>query len=42
MLLLLSADFFTNYVFQKNSLRNAIRVLNGLDLDQDRPAFCRS
>ena len=36
MLLLLSADFFQNELFQKNSFRNTIRVSNSLDLDQDR------
>ena len=36
MLLLLSADFFQNQLFHKNSFRNTIRVSKGLDLDQNR------
>ena len=35
MLLILSADFFSNLTFSKYSLRNTIRVSNGLDLDQN-------
>ena len=38
-MLFLSADFFFNlksYLFSKNSFRNTIRVVNGLDPDQDR------
>ena len=34
--LLSSADLFQNYIFQKNSFRNTIRVSNSLDLYQDR------
>ena len=36
MLLLLSADFFFNINFSKNSVRNTIIVSNGLEPDQDR------
>ena len=36
MLLLLSADFFENKFFSKNSFRNTIRVSNRLGPDQDR------
>ena len=36
MLLLLSADFFSNLTFSKNSFRNTIRLSNRLDPDQDR------
>ena len=36
MLLLLSAGFFQNQLFSKNSFRNTIRVSNGLDPDQHR------
>ena len=36
MLLLSSADFFQNQLFQKESFRNSIRVPNDLDPDQDR------
>ena len=35
MLLLLSADFFLNLFFSKNSFRNTIRVSNCLNPDQD-------
>ena len=35
MLLLSSADFFQNYL-KKKKIRNTIRVLNGLDPNQDR------
>ena len=38
-MLFLSADFFFNLkseLFQKNSFRNTIRVVNGLVPDQDR------
>ena len=33
---LLSADFFQNYLFQKNLSGTQSRVSNGLDPDQDR------
>ena len=36
MLLLSSADFFSNLTFSKYSFRNTIRVSNYLDPDQDR------
>ena len=36
MLLLSSVNFFFKINFSKNSLRNTIRISNGLDLDQDR------
>ena len=36
MLFLLSADFFQNQLFLKNSFRNTIRVSNTLDLNQAR------
>ena len=36
MLLLSSADFFSNLTFSKNSFRNPIRVSSSLDPDQDR------
>ena len=36
MLLLSYADFFQKLTISKNSLRNTIRVSNGLDPDQDR------
>ena len=35
-MILLSADFFQNFLFFKNSFVNTIRVSNGLDPDQDR------
>ena len=35
MLLLSSADFFSILTFSKNSFRNNIRIINGLDSDQD-------
>ena len=35
MLLWSSAEFFSKLFFQKHSFRNTIRVLNGLDPDQD-------
>ena len=34
--------FFQNYFFQKESLRNTIRVSNGIDTDQDRRSVSRS
>ena len=37
-----SAGNFQNYHFQKNSFRNTIRILNGLDPDQDRQNFTNS
>ena len=35
MLLLLSADFFSKFIFSKNLFKNTIRVSNNLDPDQD-------
>ena len=35
MLFLSSADFVSNYFFQKNSFKNSIRVASSLDPDQD-------
>ena len=39
MLLLLSADFFQNYIISKISLRYTISVSNGLDSDQYQCSF---
>ena len=36
MPVLSSADFFSKSTFSKNSIRNNIRMSNGLDPDQDR------
>ena len=36
MVLVSSADFFSNLTFKKNSLKNTIRVSNSLDPDQNR------
>ena len=36
MLFLSSADVFTKLTFSKNSLRNTIRVSNGLNPDRDQ------
>ena len=36
MLLLSSADFFSQLTFSKNSFKKTIRVSNGLDPDQDQ------
>ena len=40
-MLLLTADFFQNQSFKKNSFKNVIRVSNSLDPDQGL-IYCRS
>ena len=45
LLLLSSADFFSEVTFPKNSIRNTIKMSNGLDPDPDQfsvaPTFCQ-